>query len=133
MIAALVAGLALAAGPATAHEPPAAAMARGAEAARGAAVGLGLREWAITVYRPKVPPGVVRFNMTNRGEDGHNLEVRGPHGFRSRVSADAAPGGGHATLTVRLRRRGTYRLLCEKPGHAKLGMRATLRVVRPAS
>ncbi len=101
-----------------------------AEPARTTAVCLGLREWAIAVYRPRVRPGTVRFLMTNRGEDAHNLEVRGPRGYRSAVSADAAPGGGRATLRVRLTRPGTYRLLCEKPGHAKLGMRATLRVVK---
>jgi uncharacterized cupredoxin-like copper-binding protein len=31
---------------------------------------------------------------------------------------------------VTLRRAGTYRLVCLKPGHAAKGMRATLRVVR---
>jgi uncharacterized cupredoxin-like copper-binding protein len=94
------------------------------------AVGLGMREWSITTYRTKVKPGTVRFNVTNRGEDAHNLQVVGPHAFASKVSSDAPPAGGHARLTVKLTRPGTYTLLCEKPGHEKLGMRAKLKVVR---
>jgi plastocyanin len=93
------------------------------------AIGLGMREYRITVYRPKVKIGTAKFLITNRGEDAHNLRVKGPGGYRSSLSADAAPAGGHATLRARLRRAGTYVLYCAKPGHAKLGMRATLRVV----
>jgi plastocyanin len=125
VIAALAAGLALLApGPAAADAPAPAV------AARSTTVGLGMREWSITVYRPRVRPGTVRFAITNRGEDAHNLQVRGPHGYRSRLSPDAAPGGGRAALTATLKRTGRYTLICEKPGHAALGMKATLRVVR---
>ena len=35
------------------------------------AVGLGMREWSIAVYRPTVTAGTVRFLVTNRGEDAH--------------------------------------------------------------
>ena len=92
------------------------------------AVGIGMREFSLTVYRTSVAPGPVRFNVTNQGEDAHNLQVIGPGGFRSRVSPDMKGLGGRATLEVRLSKRGTYRLLCVKPGHPRLGMRATLRV-----
>lgn len=92
------------------------------------AVGIGMREFALTVYRPSVAPGPVRFNVTNRGEDAHNLQVFGPRGYRSPVSPDMKGLGGRATLEVRLKQRGTYRLLCVKPGHPGLGMRATLKV-----
>lgn len=125
MIAALAVAfglLAPAAGPAVPAVP--------AHAARTTAVGIGLTEYRITVYRPTVKEGTVEFFMTNVGQDAHNLEVRGPHHYRSAVSADVAPGGGHGTLRVHLTRAGTYTLLCEKPGHAMLGMRATLRVTR---
>lgn len=118
----------VASAPAARDGPPARPSAR---VARTTAVGLGMREWAITVYRPKVPVGTVRFLVTNRGEDVHDLRVRGPHGYRSAVSADAAPAGGRITLRTHLRRPGRYLLLCVKPGHEKLGMRATLRVVSP--
>jgi hypothetical protein len=92
-------------------------------------VGVGLREWRVSVYRASVPAGRVRLNLTNFGEDAHNLVVVGPRGRRGHVSADVAPGGGRKTLRVTLRRPGRYRLLCVKPGHLALGMRASLRVV----
>jgi uncharacterized cupredoxin-like copper-binding protein len=72
----------------------------------------------------------VAFNLTNFGEDAHNLRVTGPGGYRSAVSRDVEPGGGHLRFTVHLRRAGTYRLVCLKPGHAAKGMKATLRVTR---
>jgi plastocyanin len=93
-------------------------------------VGLGMREYRFSVYRSDVHAGRIAFNMTNFGEDAHNLRVTGPGGYRSAVSRDVAPGGGHLRFTVNLRRAGTYRLLCLKPGHAAKGMKATLHVVR---
>ena len=68
--------------------------------------------------------------MTNFGEDAHNLRVSGPGGYRSAVSRDVEPAGGHLRFTVHLLRAGTYRLVCLKPGHAAKGMKATLRVTR---
>jgi plastocyanin len=93
-------------------------------------VGLGMREYRFSVYRPAVHAGRVTFNMTNFGEDPHNLRVSGPGGYRSSVSAKVAPFGGHARLVVNLRRAGTYRLVCLEPGHAAKGMKATIRVTR---
>lgn len=93
-------------------------------------VGLGMREYRFSVYRPTVHAGRVAFNMTNFGEDPHNLRVSGPGGYRSAASAEVAPFGGHLRFTVNLRRAGTYRLVCQLPGHAAKGMRATIRVAR---
>ena len=95
-----------------------------------ASVGLGLREYHISVYRPAVRAGRVTFTMTNFGDDAHDLQVAGPGGYRSSVSPDVATLGGRLRFRVTLRRPGTYQLLCVKPGHVKLGMRATLRVNR---
>jgi plastocyanin len=91
-------------------------------------VGLGMREYRFSVYRPNVHAGRVVFNMTNFGEDAHNLRLTGPGGYRSSVSPDVEAGE-RARFAVTLRRAGTYRLVCLKPGHAAKGMRATLRVV----
>jgi plastocyanin len=91
-------------------------------------VGLGMREYRFSVYRPNVHAGRVVFNMTNFGEDAHNLRLTGPGSYRSAVSPDVAAGD-RRRFTVTLRRAGLYRLVCLKPGHAALGMRATLRVV----
>jgi plastocyanin len=101
-------------------------------AATGSAtpVGLGMSEYHFSVYRASVHAGRVSFNMTNFGEDAHNLRVTGPAGYRSAVSRDVAPAGGHLRFTVHLLRAGTYRLVCLKPGHAAKGMRATVRVIR---
>ena len=53
-----------------------------------------------------------------RGENPHNVRVRrGPTRFRSRIQSSGS-------YRVRLRRRGTYRLVCD----VHPGMRMTLRV-----
>jgi plastocyanin len=91
-------------------------------------VGLGMREYRFSLYRPTVHAGRVVFNMTNFGEDRHNLRLSGPHGYRSSVSPEVEPFGGKVRFTVNLRRAGTYRLVCLEPGHAAKGMKATLRV-----
>jgi plastocyanin len=90
-------------------------------------VGVGAREYRFGVYRTAVPAGNVRFNLHDFGEDAHNLQVRGPHGYRSAISPDVVPGRDVA-FQVRLRKRGVYQLICVKPGHAARGMRATIRV-----
>ena len=90
-------------------------------------VGVGAHEYRFGLYRTDVRPGAVRFNLHDFGEDAHNLVVLGPRGYRSAVSPDVVPGRDVA-FDVRLRRRGVYRLVCVKPGHAARGMRATLRV-----
>jgi plastocyanin len=93
-------------------------------------VGLGMREYRFSLYRPTVHAGRVAFNMTNFGEDPHNLRISGPHGYRSAVSGEVAPFGGRLRFNVNLRRAGTYRLICVMPGHAAKGMKTTLHVAR---
>jgi plastocyanin len=93
------------------------------------AVGVGEREWRVYPYRTKVKPGTVRFNVNNLGEDVHNLQVRGPHGYRSKTSPDIRSGQGY-TLVAHLRRAGRYTLICTKIGHAAKGMKATFAVGR---
>jgi plastocyanin len=91
------------------------------------AVGVAEREWGISSYRAKVKPGRVRFNVTNFGEDAHNLQIVGPGGFRSAVTPDIKSHD-HSTLSLTLRRTGVYRLICTKPGHVARGMRTAIRV-----
>jgi hypothetical protein len=90
-------------------------------------VGIGEREWRISAYRESVKRGRVVFNIHNYGEDTHNLQVFGPHGYKSAITPDIEPDE-NGRLRVQLRKRGTYRLLCVKPGHVAEGMRTTLRV-----
>jgi len=94
------------------------------------AVGVAQREFHITPYRRSVPAGAVKLNIRNYGEDVHNIVVRGPKGFTA-VGPDIDSGSG-ATWTVKLRRPGTYSLLCTRANHLKLGMKAKLKVVQPS-
>jgi plastocyanin len=96
---------------------------------RSTAVGVSEREWRISLYRRTVSPGLVRFNVTNFGEDAHDLAVLAPDGRTLAQSPEIRSDRRH-TLTVRLTRPGTYRLLCTKLDHPARGMRASLRVRR---
>jgi hypothetical protein len=91
------------------------------------AVGVGEREWRISLYRSKVPTGRVKFNVRNFGEDGHDLAVRTAEGRVLGTLPELRPGR-TGTLTLRLRKPGRYRLFCSLEGHEALGMRAVLRV-----
>jgi plastocyanin len=92
------------------------------------AVGIAQREFHITPYRRSVPAGAVKLNIRNYGEDVHNLVVRGPGRFTA-VGPDV-DSGAVATWTLKLRKPGTYSLLCTRANHLSLGMRSKLRVVR---
>jgi plastocyanin len=93
-------------------------------------VGVAQREFHITPYRRSVPVGAVKLNIRNYGEDVHNIVVRGPNRFTA-IGPDVDSGAG-ATWTVKLRRPGTYTLLCTRANHLRLGMKAKLKVVKPA-
>jgi plastocyanin len=100
-----------------------------AASARTTAVGVAEREFRISLYRATVAPGLVRFNVTNFGEDAHDLAVVAPGGRTLAVSPEIRSERRH-TLSVRLRRHGVYSLLCTKLDHAARGMRARVRVRR---
>jgi plastocyanin len=104
--------------------PPAAHVARAATA-----IGIGEREFAIAVYRPRVHPGALKLNIRNLGEDVHDLVVR-RDGRRVGGLRSAVKPGGTATLRLTLRRIGSYQLVCTVADHQARGMRATLHVVR---
>jgi hypothetical protein len=92
------------------------------------AVGVGEREWRVTLYRSEVPIGRVRFNVRNFGEDGHDLAVRNSRGRVLGTLRELRPGETDR-LTVRLRRAGRYVVFCSLTGHEERGMRARLRAV----
>jgi plastocyanin len=94
------------------------------------AVGVSEREYRISVYRRTVPPGTVRFNVTNFGEDAHDLTVETKRGTVLATSNEIRSER-QATVKVRLTRPGTYRLVCMRLDHAARGMRATVVVRRP--
>jgi plastocyanin len=92
------------------------------------AVGVGAREYRLAAYRASVPHGVVRFNLANYGEDGHDLVVRDGAG-RDLARTGEVRAGKRATLRLRLTA-GTYRLICDVADHEARGMRTTIRVTR---
>ena len=103
-------------------------------ATRTTAVGVGLREYRVALYRSRVLPGRVRLNLENLGEDGHDLRVTGPSGGSTasvvRGTSPEVKPGARTTLKVTLKRRGLYRLVCTLADHEARGMVARLRVVR---
>jgi hypothetical protein len=93
------------------------------------AVGVGEREWRVSLYRSRVPVGVVRLNTRNFGEDGHDLAVRTRSGRLLGALPELRPGQ-TGTLAVRLRRPGRYVVFCSLEGHEARGMRARLTAVK---
>ena len=81
--------------------------------------------------RRSAPVGAVKLNIRNYGEDVHNLVVRGPDGFTA-IGPDV-DSGSTATWVVKLRKPGTYSLLCTRANHLALGMKSRLKVVKPAA
>ena len=94
------------------------------------AVGVGLQEWQVAVYRSQVPAGRIRLNVTNLREDTHDLVVRTRTGKVVR-RLDPIRAGGRRRAAVRLRKPGRYTLFCSIADHESRGMKARLRVRRP--
>ena len=92
-------------------------------------VGVGEREWRISLYRSHVPVGVVHLNARNFGEDGHDLAIRRAGGKVLKTLPELKPGA-TGTLGVRLRKPGRYVVFCSLAGHESRGMHAVLRVKR---
>jgi hypothetical protein len=97
-----------------------------APAVRTTPVGVGLREFRISLYRTRVHPGVVKLNLRNFGEDVHDVAVR--RAGRTYARSAELRSDTRGVVRVRLRRRGRYTLVCLQADHARRGMRATLRV-----
>ena len=70
----------------------------GATASRGTSVGVSEREWRVSLYRTRVPVGVVRLNAHNYGEDGHDLAIRNTSGKVLGALPKMRPGGGRIAL-----------------------------------
>jgi len=99
--------------------------------AKTTSVGIGEREFRIAVYRKHILPGTVRFNISNYGEDAHDLRVIGPgstgplRGTSPEIKADA-----EYTLKVKMKKRGLYKLVCTLADHESRGMVSYVRVVK---
>jgi len=69
--------------------------------------------------------GTVRFNVENRGQSPHALEVEGPKGEAK--TGQLSPGAS-TTLTVDLSKPGTYEMYCPVDDHKGMGMKGKITV-----
>lgn len=83
-------------------------------------VAISGKEYSFTPSSISVSHGTVTFRLSNRGTIGHDLNVDGK-------TTPVINPGKTATITVSLKK-GTYTFICTVPGHAKLGMKGTLKV-----
>lgn len=84
-------------------------------------------EYRLGLSHATVRAGRVSLEAIDRGHDPHDLRLRPLGSSRQIVAPQLGPGQRWAGV-VRLAP-GTYTLWCSLPEHARLGMRATLRVV----
>ena len=71
-------------------------------------------------------PGEVTLSVVNRGKISHALAIQGP-GVQAKTRVIGP--GQRATLKVRLRQMGEYKLICPLRGHPQRGMVGSLTVV----
>jgi plastocyanin len=92
-----------------------------------ARLGVHAFEFHFILSRARVTAGELILEMSNRGEDDHNLNLRREGSTEPLLqSQDIAPGQRwDARLTLAP---GVYRLWCSLPQHEELGMSATLTV-----
>jgi uncharacterized cupredoxin-like copper-binding protein len=74
-----------------------------------------------------VKPGRTTFFLVNSGTVAHDLVIDGPNGSRVAASELVQPGGS-GTFTVHNLAAGSYRIVCDQPGHESSGMKGTLSV-----
>ena len=95
--------------------------------AGGTAVGVSEREFRLSPYRRTVPPGIVRFNVKNFGEDVHDLVIVSPKGRKLGTTGEIRAGD-QSILRLNLKSQGVYRLVCTQADHAGRGMKSRITV-----
>jgi uncharacterized cupredoxin-like copper-binding protein len=83
------------------------------------------KEYHLTLSSKKGVVGPVQFVIKNTGKISHAFAIAGP-GVKTKKTKTIKPGKS-ATLVVTLKS-GTYSVWCPVPGHAALGMKATVTV-----
>jgi plastocyanin len=83
------------------------------------------KEYSLILSTRKSAVGPTRFLVKNTGKLAHAFAIAGP-GVKTKKTKTIKPGAS-ATLNVTLRS-GTYTVWCPMPGHAALGMKATVTV-----
>ena len=82
-------------------------------------------DFHIALSKKTFAPGRYTFQVQNKGQVTHSLEVTGP-GLRNAVSKHLSPGQS-TKLTVTFKK-GRYDIFCPIPGHKDLGMNVNLAV-----
>jgi plastocyanin len=97
----------------------------GEKQAEGGIVAVAEDEYSIDLPSGKtLEAGIYAFDVVNKGEIDHDLQVSGPGVQEKTPLIDP---GDSAKLEVQLDT-GTYELICTVPGHEEQGMKTTLRV-----
>jgi len=92
-------------------------------------LGIAAVEYKFTLSRPVIKSGNLILEYNNRGEDAHNLRIRKIGAKRLAGAIPDTDSRETVTDTFKLHP-GRYRLWCALPNHARLGMKAKLKVVR---
>jgi plastocyanin len=74
-----------------------------------------------------VKPGTATFYLVNSGTVAHDMIIVGPSGSRVAGSELVQPGN-TSLFTVDNLAAGSYRIICDQPGHEASGMKGTLSV-----
>jgi hypothetical protein len=85
-----------------------------------------LDDFSVAPQAIRAARGSLTLDVVNRGILGHNLVLR-----RGETELDRMPTlkpGERGTLTLHLRRRGAYELVCTLANHEELGQYATIHV-----
>jgi uncharacterized cupredoxin-like copper-binding protein len=85
------------------------------------------REYKITLSKRTVAAGTVTFAVHNSGHMKHALAVSGG-GLSGVKKLGAIAPGKSGALTVKFTSGGTVQVWCPMPGHAALGMKASLKL-----
>ena len=87
------------------------------------------REFTLVLSRTTLRAGAALIELTNRGEDPHNLRLERTDGPGAVDVPEAASGA--VTRTAATLAPGDYRVYCALPGHDEAGMHARLTVAAP--
>lgn len=99
-----------------------------ARAASGGALQVTQVEYRLALSRYSVTAGRLSLWAVDRGRDHHDLRLRALGARAQLVSPELRPGQSWNGIVYL--HAGSYELWCSLPEHARLGMRAVLRVLR---
>jgi uncharacterized cupredoxin-like copper-binding protein len=89
---------------------------------------LTMSDYKFAPASPTVKPGKVTFFLVNTGSVSHDMVVMSADGSKSLGRSELIQPGDSGVLTVDNLPAGTYKIICDQPGHESLGMKGTLTV-----